>query len=125
MQTGGSQPRQITLRLEADVGYHAQTQQYSKPLKDAGQLYQAAQRLLQQLWQSQPLHSIELVAGDLQPVEPYQIDLWSSRRRRTVEQAIEAARSRYGAEAVNRASQLEDKQRFAQMILGAKGRFSW
>ena len=121
----GSQSRQITLRLEADAGYYAQTQQYSKPRKDAGQLYQVAQRLLQQLWQSQPLHSIELVAGDLQPVEPYQIDLWSSRRRRTVEQAMEAARSRYGAEALNRASQLEDKQRFAQMILGAKGRFSW
>ncbi len=121
----GSQPRQITLRLEADAGYHAQTQQYSRLLKDAGQLYQAAQRLLKQLWQGQPLQSIEIVARDLQAVKPQQIDLWGGRRRRTVEQAMEAVRSRYGAQAVNQASQLEDKQRFAQMILGAKGRFSW
>ncbi len=121
----GSQPRQITLRLEADAGYHAQTQQYSRPPKDAGQLYQAAQRLLKQLWQGRPLQSLELVARDLQAVKPQQIDLWGGRRRRTVEQVMEAVRSRYGAQAVNRASRLKDKRRFAQMILAAEGRVSW
>ncbi len=125
LQDSGSQPRQITLRLETDTGSRTQTQQYSRPLKDAGQLYQRAQRLLEDLGQGQPLSSIELVVSDLQPIQPHQMDLWSSHQRRTVEQAIEAARSRYGMRAVSRASEFEGKRRFAQMILGVDRRFSW
>jgi len=125
LQDTGRQARRLTLRLEDATDHHTRTQQYSRPLKEAPRVYQAAERLLKQLWEGQPLVSIELVAEGLQRVDHCQLGLWARRRHGAIEQAVEAARSRYGAEAVNRASQLKDKRRFAQMILGAKGRFSW
>jgi len=121
----GRQPRRLTLQLEDTADCCTHTQQYSRPLKGASRLYEVAEQLVKQLWQGQPLLQMELAAADLVLTVPHQPSLWSSRRHAYLEQAVEAARSRYGAQAVNRASQLEDKRRFAQMILGEEGRFSW
>lgn len=120
-----SQARRLTLQVEDVAERHIYRQQYSRSLKDALRLYQTAERLFEQLWEGQPLLSIELVAGDLRPVDWCQLSLWASRRQGQIEQAMETVRSRYGMQAVSKASELADKRRFGQMILAAEGRFSW
>ncbi len=125
LQDTARQARRLTLRVEDGTGHQAHTQQYSRPLQEASRLYQAAERLLKQLWQGQAVLQMELVAEDLQRIDPPQLGLWSRRRSGQVEQAIAAARNRYGVRAIMKASQLEDKRRFAQMILSGEGRFSW
>ena len=120
-----SQAQRLTLQVEDFIQLHTATQQCSRPLKDTHRLYEVAKQLLEQLWEGQPLSSIQLLAEDLQPVERYQLSLWGSRRRERIEQAVEAAHRRYGVQVVTNASQLEDRRRFAQMILGMEGRSGW
>jgi len=125
LEAAGREAGQLTVRVQDITGFQTVSQQRSRPLRKATAIYQVAERLLKQLWQRQPLHSLELVAGDLQPVEAHQMDLWRSYQRVAIEQAMAAARRHYGLGAISKASELEDSRRFAQMILGAKGRFSW
>lgn len=125
LQGTAGQARRLTLQVEEAAECRTRTQQYSRPLNDARRLYQAAERLLTQLWAGQPLLQIELVAGELQPVAPGQLSFGGGWRRGQVDQAMAAVHSRYGVRAVRKASELEDKRRFAQMILATEGRFSW
>ncbi len=125
LRNSGSQAQRLTLQVENFIQLHTATQQCSRPLKETCRLHQVAKQLLEGLWEGQPLSSIQLLAEDLEPVERCQLSLWSSRRRERVEQAVGAAHRRYGVQVVTKASQLEDKRRFAQMILGGEGRFSW
>ncbi len=124
LQSTASQTRRLTLQVEDVAGHHMHTQQYSRSLKDALRLYQATERLLKQLWEGQPLLSIEIVAEDLQPVDHHQLSLWGSYRHGKTEQALQIVCPRYGGQAVSKASELEDKRRFAQMILAAEGKFT-
>lgn len=125
LQQCRQRPCRLALGLETDAGMQAVDRQYSRPLQDASRLEAAAQSLLEQLWQGGLLHGMELAAGDLQPVEARQMELWNSHRRAQVEQAVEAARNRHGCRALIRASELRSRRRFAQAVLAAEGRFCW
>ena len=120
-----SRAGRLTLLLEGTLGQCTLTRQYSRPWQETSRLYRAAEQLLKQLWQGEPLLQMEIAGEELVPVEHGQLSLWNNQSRRRIIQAVAAAQSRYGIRAVSKASELDDERRFAQMVLAAEGRFSW
>ena len=118
----GEEGDQVSLRLESADGSTQDQRQLSHPIRSGSRLFEVAFGLSKSLWKQEELGAIFVSVSGIKPRDSIQLSLWNREYKKSLDDALQALRRRYGVRAVASASSLQARRRMAELILQQQGK---